>query len=40
LGVHVADLPTGEMATGASVAFTFHWESGTWEGTNYTVAVE
>ena len=41
LGLHVVDLPTGEMKTADAVAFTFHWEADNrWEGVNYRVAVE
>ncbi len=41
LGMHVADLPTGEAPSEARVQFTFRWQpENRWEGTNYTVLVE
>jgi glucoamylase len=41
IGVHVADLPTADLAAGASIEFTFYWpQAQRWEGTNYSVAVE
>ena len=40
LGVHVADLPTGALASGSTVTFTFYWkESERWEGVDFSVAV-
>ncbi|MGE5479253.1 MAG: glucan 1,4-alpha-glucosidase [Chloroflexota bacterium] len=40
LGVHKADLPTEKLTEGATIRFTFLWaDSGTWEGTNYSVAI-
>jgi glucoamylase len=39
-GMHVADLPTGGLASGARIQFTFHWpEAGRWEGIDFDVAV-
>jgi glucoamylase len=41
LGVHIADLPTGEMHSGNTVVFTFFWpEAGRWEGTDFSVTVQ
>jgi glucoamylase len=41
LGVHVFDLPTEALPTGAMVIFTFYWhEAGKWEGEDYVVMVE
>jgi len=38
LGVHYTDLPTGSLAPGTEVAFTFYWpEAGRWEGADFTV---
>ncbi len=40
LGVHVADLPTADLAEGGHVTFTFDWpDAGHWEGTNFVVRV-
>ena len=40
LGAHLVDLPTGALAAGDGVEFTFQWRgSGAWEGTNFTVRV-
>jgi glucoamylase len=40
LGVHVADLPTGELAAGTRISFTFYWpSSGKWEGVDFAVRV-
>jgi glucoamylase len=41
LGIHLADLDTGALAEGRRVIFTFYWpDAGTWEGTDFSVAVE
>ena len=41
LGVHVADLATGELSSGDCVDLTFYWpESGGWEDVNFLVRVE
>ncbi len=41
LGVHVADLPSGRLSSGETIAFTFYWtEVDRWEGTNFEVTVE
>ena len=41
LGMHVVDLPTSEMAPGATVRFTFRWtDSDHWEGRDFTVLVD
>ncbi len=41
LGVYIADLPTTELPSHASLVFTFQWTgNGAWEGVNYTVQVE
>ncbi len=41
LGVHFADLPTGQLPVGQPIAFTFRWtQNNSWEGVDYTVVVE
>ena len=40
LGVHYADLPTEKLKAGATVRFTFHWENGRWEGTDFEINIE
>jgi len=41
LGVHVADLPTGKLAHGTQVRFTFRWREGSrWEGRDFSVSVD
>ena len=38
VGLHVAPLPTSEMAAGAVIAFTLYWvDTATWEGVEYRV---
>ena len=38
LGVHAADLPTGPLASGAVLKFTFYWhEAARWEGADFEV---
>ena len=40
LGVHVTDLPTTDLAAGATVIFTLYWpEADRWEQTDYTIEV-
>jgi glucoamylase len=40
LGVHLVDLPTAALPSGATVRFTFYWpEARRWEGADYAVAV-
>jgi glucoamylase len=40
LGVYVADLPTGDLAAGTRIGFTFFWpESRNWEGSDFAVQV-
>jgi glucoamylase len=40
LGVHVVDLPTGDLPAGTAVRFTFHWpEVDRWEGSDFEVMV-
>jgi glucoamylase len=40
LGIHVADLPTGKLHSGAVIVFTLYWPAANrWEGTNFTVLV-
>ncbi len=40
LGVHTADLPVGDLATGGKVVFTIYWpERSRWEGTDYDIVV-
>ncbi len=41
LGVHLADLPTGQLESGAIVVFTFYWQQAArWEGDNFAVQVQ
>lgn len=41
LGLFFADLPTAELRSGTSIAFTFHWrDADRWEGKDFCVAVE
>jgi glucoamylase len=41
LGVHVVDLPTTRVPTGAGVDFTFYWPGANrWEGADFVVCVE
>ncbi len=41
LGVFVVDLPSGQLAAGREIVFTFYWtQAGKWEGVNYSVTVE
>jgi glucoamylase len=41
LGVHIADLPTQNLAAGTRVSFTFHWRNGArWEGRDFCVIVD
>ena len=41
LGLHVADLPVGNLAAGQQIDFTFQWAgSGAWKGTDFRVDVE
>jgi glucoamylase len=41
LGVHVADLPTDALSSGAEIVFTFYWpEAERWEGADFTVRLE
>ena len=38
LGQYVAALPTGSLAAGARIDFTFFWpDSGSWEGRDYRI---
>jgi glucoamylase len=40
LGVHLADLPTADLAPGTKILFTLRWQkSGDWEGTDYCVVI-
>jgi glucoamylase len=40
LGVHLADLPAGQMVPGAELNFTFYWtDAGRWEGTDFTIQI-
>jgi glucoamylase len=40
LGIHVADLPTGDLRAGNAVRFTFYWpEADRWEGINFEIQV-
>jgi glucoamylase len=39
-GIHVADLPTGELEVGRSIVFTMFWPGGQrWEGADFSVTV-
>jgi glucoamylase len=41
LGVHVADIQTLDLRSGARVDFTFHWpDAARWEGADFTVWIE
>ena len=41
LGVYIADVPTAQLAAGASVQFTFFWpEVQRWEGADFAIRVE
>ncbi|MCB0167021.1 MAG: glucan 1,4-alpha-glucosidase [Anaerolineae bacterium] len=41
LGMHIADLPTAELAPETTVVFTFHWLSeDRWQGMDFTVTVK
>jgi hypothetical protein len=38
--VWIYDFPARSLAPGRTLEFTFYWnEAGTWEGTNYLIAV-
>ena len=40
LGMHVADLPSKELAAGGTIIFTIYWpEQAKWEGTDYSVGI-
>ncbi|HSM76580.1 MAG TPA: glycoside hydrolase family 15 protein [Bryobacteraceae bacterium] len=40
LGLHIADLPTGALAEGTTIRFTFYWiEAGSWEGTDFSITI-
>jgi glucoamylase len=40
LGTHIADLPTGDLAPGTAITFTFFWQTDNhWEGTDFTVQI-
>lgn len=40
-GVYIADLPTGALAAGQEVTFTFFWNKDKrWEGKDYSIAVQ
>ena len=39
-GVHVVDLPTGDLPVGETVVFTFFWpDDARWEGKNFEIAI-
>ncbi len=41
LGMHLADLPTADLPTGATVTFTFRWPpTDRWEGRDFSVGVQ
>jgi glucoamylase len=35
LGIYFLDLPTGSMPAGTRIEFTFRWDNGTWQGSNF-----
>jgi glucoamylase len=40
LGVHIVDLPTGDLGKGTTLSFTFYWtEEKRWEGVDYAVEI-
>jgi len=39
LNIHFVDLATGGLAAGVSIAFTFRWANGQWEGRNFQLTV-
>ena len=40
LGMHVADLPSKDLAAGGTIIFTIYWpEQARWEGTDYSVGI-
>ncbi|MDD2877237.1 MAG: glucan 1,4-alpha-glucosidase [Acidiphilium sp.] len=39
LGIHAAELPSGGLNAGRSLAFTWHRSDGTWRGENFAVAI-
>jgi glucoamylase len=40
LGVHIVDLPTGDLPEGTTVRFTFYWtDENRWEGKDYSVEI-
>ena len=40
LGIHIADLPVGALASGRTIQFTFLWlDTQTWEGEDYEIEV-
>ncbi len=39
LGVHLADLPIGDLPAGSEVLFTFRWEADRWEGEDFSVEI-
>ena len=40
LGMHVADLPSKDLAAGGTIIFTIYWpEQAKWEGTDYSVGI-
>lgn len=40
MGMHVADLNTGELAAGTTVRFTLYWsQEGRWEGTDFAIRI-
>ena len=40
IGVWLVDLPTEKLAVGREVRFTFLWDDGRWEGSDFVVTVE
>jgi glucoamylase len=40
LGLHFTDLPTDKLPAKREIVFTFLWDTGQWEGANFSVTVE
>jgi glucoamylase len=41
LGMHIVDLPTGDLGAGTAIVFTFYWpQEDRWEGTDFHVQIE
>jgi hypothetical protein len=40
LALHFTDLPTDKLPAKREIVFTFLWDTGQWEGANFSVTVE